>query len=60
MDRHPIKLKDSAERDHPLVPMSPALKAWSIKWMADKNEPLWRISEAARMLAMQLDEANHD
>lgn len=40
--------------------MTAAEKAWSIKWMADKNEPLWRISEAARMLAMQLDEANHD
>ena len=40
--------------------MTPAEKAWSIKWMADKNEPLWRISEAARMLALELDEANHD
>jgi len=38
------------------VRMTPAEKAWSIKWMADKGEPLWRISEAARLLAMQLDE----
>ena len=48
--------QQTQERVPPLMRMTAASMAWSIKWMADKGEPLWRISEAARLLASQLDE----